>query len=72
MQIRGVQTYNEGVEVCLKATNSESREEPKYILTLSERQVQWLEAQLHLIGTVGAWKTIWPIRSHEKEASRGT
>ena len=51
--MRGVQTYNEGIDTCLKASDSGSREELEHILVLSEEHVRWLEAQLHLINVVG-------------------
>ena len=53
LEMRGVQTYNDGIEVSLKVKDAGTREELEHILALSEAHVQWLEAQLNLIQMVG-------------------
>jgi bacterioferritin len=53
LELRGVKTYNDGIEICLKAKDAGSREELEHILTMSEEHVEWLESQLNLIKVVG-------------------
>ena len=53
LEIGGVNAYNEAIETCIKAKDAGSREILEHILTESEQQIEWLEAQLHVINEVG-------------------
>src|SRR5262245_8274937 len=53
LEMKGVQLYNQAIELCTKLKDNGSRELIEPILTESEEHVDWLETQLHLIDTVG-------------------
>ena len=53
LELRGVKTYNQGIETCLKVGDAGSREVLEHILVETENHVEWLEAQLHVIDEVG-------------------
>ena len=53
LEMRGVEIYNQGIEVCIRVKDAGSREQLEHILVLSEEHVRWLEAQLNLIKIVG-------------------
>ncbi len=53
LESAGVKAYNEAIELCSKARDAGSREILEHILSESEDQVEWLEAQLHLVKEVG-------------------
>jgi bacterioferritin len=53
LEMRGVQKYNELIDLCVKLKDNGTRELIAPILTESEEHVDWLETQLGLIGTVG-------------------
>ena len=53
LESAGVKAYNEAIELCSKARDAGSREILEHILTESEDQIEWLEAQLHLVKEVG-------------------
>ena len=53
LEMKGVRTYNEAIELFTKLKDNGSRELVEPILTESEEHVDWLETQLHLIETVG-------------------
>ncbi len=53
LETKGVNTYNEAVTLCIAENDGGSREMIEKILVESEEHVDWLEAQLELIETVG-------------------
>ena len=53
LETSGVNAYNDAINVCLKANDGGSRELIERILVESEEHVDWLEAQLELMETVG-------------------
>lgn len=53
MELHGVKTYNEAVELALSRKDAGSREILEHILVDSEEHVDWLEAQLGLIKQIG-------------------
>ncbi len=53
LELKGVKTYNQGIETCLKVGDAGSREVLEHILVQTESHVEWLEAQLHVIAEVG-------------------
>ena len=54
LESAGVKAYNDAIELCSKAKDAGSREILEHILAESEEQIEWLEAQLHLMKEVGA------------------
>jgi len=53
LEMKGVKTYNDAIELFAKLKDNGSRELIEPILVESEEHVDWLETQLHLIETVG-------------------
>jgi bacterioferritin len=53
LETRGVKTYNEAVDLCIKLKDGGSRDVIEPILVESEEHVDWLETQLGLIEAVG-------------------
>jgi bacterioferritin len=53
LEMKGVKTYNEAIELFAKLKDNGSRELIEPILVESEEHVDWLETQLHLIEIVG-------------------
>jgi bacterioferritin len=53
LEMKGVQLYNEAVNLCIQLKDGGSRELMERILEESEEHVDWLETQLGLIGQVG-------------------
>ena len=53
LELNGVKTYNELVNLCIQLKDNGTRELVEPILTESEEHVDWLETQLGLIDTVG-------------------
>ena len=53
LEMGGVKTYNQAIELCTRLKDNGTREILEPILTESEEHVDWLETQLHLIETVG-------------------
>ena len=53
MEMKGVRTYNEAIQVCLEHKDSGSRELMERMVVESEESVDWAEAQLDLIDRVG-------------------
>ena len=53
LELKGVKTYNQGIETCLKVGDAGSREVLEHILVETETHVEWLESQLHVINEVG-------------------
>ncbi|MFO1019383.1 MAG: bacterioferritin [Planctomycetales bacterium] len=53
LESRGVKTYNEAIDLCIKLNDTGSRELLAKILVESEEHVDWLETQLDLISKVG-------------------
>ena len=53
LETNGVKTYNAAIDLCVTEKDAGSREIMEHILEDSEEHVDWLEAQLNLIETVG-------------------
>ena len=53
MEMKGVNTYNEAIQVCIDHKDSGSRELMERMVVESEESVDWAEAQLDLIERVG-------------------
>ncbi len=53
LETSGVKAYNEAMTLATQVKDNGSRELMAGILTDSEEHVDWLEAQLHIIGAVG-------------------
>lgn len=53
LELGGVKTYNEAVDLCVKLKDGGSREILEHILEESEEHVDWLESQLHVIKEIG-------------------
>ena len=53
LETSGVNAYNAAIALCIEANDGGSRELMERILVDSEEHVDWLEAQLELIETLG-------------------
>ena len=53
LEMKGVQTYNEGVHCCLQLKDSGSRELMERMVVESEESIDWAEGQIDLIKLVG-------------------
>ncbi len=53
LETKGVNAYNEGIDLCSKLKDNGTRELLATILVESEEHVDWLETQLHLVSQVG-------------------
>ena len=53
LELGAVKTYNDGVKLAADQKDSTSRDIMERILIESEDSVDWIEAQLHLIDTMG-------------------
>ena len=53
LETKGVNAYNEGIDLCVKLKDNGTRELLATILVESEEHVDWLETQLNLITQVG-------------------
>lgn len=53
LEMKGVNTYNDAVELCLKVKDGGTRELLERILVESEEHVDWLETQLGIIKEIG-------------------
>ena len=53
MESKGVETYNEAIQVCIDHKDSGSRELMERMVVESEESVDWAEAQLDLVKMVG-------------------
>jgi len=53
LEMKGVKTYNDAIQLCLQLNDGGSRELLEGILVESEEHVDWLETQLSLINDVG-------------------
>ena len=53
LETRGVDSYNDAINVCLEHNDGGSRELLERILVESEEHVDWLEAQIDLIKLMG-------------------
>lgn len=53
LELKGVRSYNELVDLCIKVKDNGTRELVEPILSESEEHVDWLETQIGLIETVG-------------------
>ncbi len=53
LETKGVNAYNDGIQLCIAENDGGSRELMEKILVESEEHVDWLEAQLDLIAKMG-------------------
>lgn len=53
LELKGVASYNDAIDLCIRVKDNGTRELLEGILTESEEHVDWLETQLHLITQVG-------------------
>ena len=53
LETKGVNAYNDGVELCQKLKDNGTRELMERILIESEEHVDWLETQLEIISEIG-------------------
>jgi bacterioferritin len=53
LELKGVQLYNQAIDLCIQLKDGGSRELMERILEESEEHVDWLETQLGLIKEVG-------------------
>ncbi len=53
LEMKGVQHYNQSIDLCAQVKDGASREMMEHILVESEEHVDWLETQLSLIDAVG-------------------
>jgi bacterioferritin len=53
LELNGVKTYNQAIELCTELKDNGTRELLEPILVESEEHVDWLETQLYLIEKVG-------------------
>ena len=53
LETKGVNAYNDAIDLCAKVKDNGTRELLATILVESEEHVDWLETQLGLIGQVG-------------------
>ena len=53
LEINASKTYNEGVAIALEDKDAASREIMEQIVRESEESIDWIEAQLELIQTIG-------------------
>ncbi len=53
LEMEGVQAYNKSIALCITENEGGSRELMEKLLVESEEHVDWLEAQLDLIGKMG-------------------
>ena len=53
LEIKGVTTYNEAIQLCLDVKDSGSRELMERMVVESEESIDWAEAQLDLIKMMG-------------------
>jgi len=53
LEMKGVKTYNAGVELCIQLKDGGTRDLMEKILVDSEEHVDWLETQLEIIKEIG-------------------
>ena len=53
LEMKGVATYNEAIEVCISEKDAGSRDLMEEMVVESEQSIDWCEAQLELIEKVG-------------------
>jgi bacterioferritin len=53
LETKGIQTYNNAVQICLDSQDAGSRVLVESLLIESEKQVDWLESQIDLMNKVG-------------------
>jgi bacterioferritin len=53
LEIKGVAAYNNGIQLCIEAKDSGSRELMERMVVESEDSIDWAEAQLDLIKMTG-------------------
>ena len=68
LETKGVNAYNEAITLCIGANDGGSRELMERILVDSEEHVDWLEAQLDLIETLGIENYLVTQVGEEEEA----
>jgi bacterioferritin len=67
LEMRGVKTYNEAVDLCIKLKDGGSRDVIEPILVESEEHVDWLETQLGLIDAIGLQNYLSEQMGNEEE-----
>jgi bacterioferritin len=67
LETRGVKTYNEAVDLCIKLKDGGSRDVIEPILVESEEHVDWLETQLGLIEAIGLQNYLAEQMGNEEE-----
>src|SRR3954454_379737 len=68
LEMNGVKSYNELIELCIRLKDHGTRELVEPILTESEEHVDWLETQLGLIDSVGMQNYLQSQMGEEEEA----
>lgn len=53
LEMKGVNAYNDAIQICLEVNDGGSRDLLEKILVQSEEHVDWLESQLELIEKIG-------------------
>lgn len=53
LELKGVATYNEAIQLCIEKKDAGSRELMERMVVESEESIDWAEAQLDLIGMAG-------------------
>lgn len=53
LELTGARSYNEAIDICVAEKDAGSREIMEHILIETEEHVDWLEAQINVIETVG-------------------
>jgi bacterioferritin len=67
LESKAVETYNEGIKVCMQVGDAGSREVLEHILLQTEHHVEWLESQLRVIQEVGLDNYLADQIGEEKE-----
>jgi len=66
LEIHAVKMYNNAVEVARAASDNASRELFEKLLKDEEEHVDWLEAQVHMIGEIG-YERYLSLQMHEED-----
>ncbi len=66
LEMKGVQLYNQAIEVCTRLKDNGTRDLIEPILVESEEHVDWLETQLELIEKVGLQNYLTEQMGEEK------
>jgi|SRR5579872_714256 len=66
LELNAVKMYNNAVEIARAASDNASRELFEKLLKDEEEHVDWLEAQVHMIGEVG-YERYLSLQMHEED-----